>query len=228
MVNNMILLGDIHGDWNYLQKIINKNPNKTIICLGDFGYWPNTEIWPPNIVSATAPIYFIDGNHENFWAMKDNDLLGWEKPKNIRGNIYYLSRGLTFNLEDKNILCCGGGESVDRVYRTIGENWFPEESISYTDTQKCIDKVENEQIDLVITHVAPSCFKIETEINLYPISKSPSENNLSYLAEAILNYQEKMPQWFFAHYHQSARGKFVLNGKTINWVGLGIGEVYHV
>lgn len=223
----MILLGDIHGDWNYLQKIVNQNPDKTIICLGDFGYWPNTEIWPPHIISA-APIYFIDGNHENFWAMKNNDLLLWEEPKKVRGNIYYLSRGLTFNLENKNILCCGGGESIDRIYRTIGENWFPEESISYTDIQKCIEKIKNEQIDLIITHAAPYCFKIETKMNLFPVSKSPSENNLNYLVEAIVEYQKNMPLWFFAHYHQSANGKFNLNDKTIDWTALKIGEVYDV
>jgi hypothetical protein len=223
----MILLGDIHGDWNYLQKIVNSNSNKSIICLGDFGYWPNTEIWPPNITSTT-PIYFIDGNHENFWAMKDNDLLLWEEPKKVRGNIYYLSRGLTFKLEDKNILCCGGGESIDRLYRTIGQNWFPEESISYTDVQKCIEKIKDEEIDLVITHAAPSCFKIETKINLFPINKSPSENNLNYLVEAIVKYQEKMPLWVFAHYHQSATGEYSLNNQIIKWNALRIGEVYEI
>jgi hypothetical protein len=224
----MILLGDIHGDWNYLQKVVDQNPNKPIVCLGDFGYWPNTEIWPPNIMSTSAPIYFIDGNHENFWAMKENELLHWEEPKKVRGNIYYLSRGLTFNLEDKNILCCGGGESIDRVYRTIGENWFPEESISYTDICRCIEKVENEKIDLVVTHVAPSCFKIETEINLFPINKSASEKNLDHLVEAIIDTQTEMPLWIFAHYHQSASGKFGLNGKTIEWNALKIGELYRL
>ena len=37
----ILILGDIHGKFAYLNDIISKKRPKITICCGDFGYWPD-------------------------------------------------------------------------------------------------------------------------------------------------------------------------------------------
>jgi len=219
----MIFLGDIHGDWNYLKAIVAIYGNEPIICLGEFGYWPRHEIWPPGI-DLDNPIYFLDGNHEDFDSLEQNGWMDKSEPQEVEHNIFYIPRGTLLSIQGKNLLCCGGGESMDKIYRTIGIDWFPQEVISYSDIVKCKEGVSVGGIDYVLTHVAPACFDIEVAINLFAMPKFGSEKFLNYLVDDIMELAE-VPSWFFAHYHQGACGKY---REQLTWRALGLGEVFIV
>jgi len=66
-----------------------------------------------------------------------------------------MKRGSVLKLPDKrNILFIGGALSIDKKQRTIGYDWFPQETIS----QKNIFELPDEKIDIVISHTAPKYF----------------------------------------------------------------------
>lgn len=222
----MIMLGDVHGNWELLASVIKKFPSDNIFCLGEFGYWPKHDrfILPP----VKNKVYFIDGNHEDFWSLRDNGYLDATSPQEIRENYFYVPRGIIVEIEEAKILCCGGGTSLDKAFRTIGETWFPEEEISYSDMQRCLKQLENNEVDYVFTHSAPSLFEIKKSINLLPFT-SPSEILLNEIIEQVVK-QEIPPFWFFSHYHAHAKNIYCdeVNKKYMPWRCLKIGETFGI
>ena len=80
----LIILGDIHNNFSYLNNFISNYNPKKIIILGDFGYFPNNicddiikngikhigiksikDIKPNN-----TKIYWLDGNHEDHLSLQ--------------------------------------------------------------------------------------------------------------------------------------------------------------
>ncbi|MDX1702411.1 MAG: metallophosphoesterase, partial [Melioribacteraceae bacterium] len=64
----IIISGDIHGMYGYLNELIhNESPDLLIIC-GDMGYgFPNDKI--ESIVAMHTKVLFCDGNHDNHWKL---------------------------------------------------------------------------------------------------------------------------------------------------------------
>lgn len=192
-MNNVIITGDIHGNFEYLNKLINKFKYKLdlIICCGDFGYWPSSST-PLNIESQGVTILWCDGNHEDHWAihkLSDNE---------ITKNVFYMPRGSTYKLRDgRTILFMGGAASIDKQYRTLGIDWFPEETIS----QKDMMDLPNIKIDIFITHTCPK------ELHSLMLDEEPNYiNDPSIYALSTLWQIYKPPLWFFGHWHQYNEG----------------------
>ena len=118
----VLFLGDLHNQFTSLNIIINKQKPDIVICCGDFGYWPKwkgsqklSEIKPQG-----AKIYWIDGNHDDHWSIRDRETDELEK------DIIYMPRGSTMQLDDgRNILFMGGALSIDKHLRREGWDWFP-------------------------------------------------------------------------------------------------------
>ena len=207
----ILIVGDIHGDWASLNKLINRRQPKIILQCGDFGYWPGDRRCDPalKLKPASTHIYWIDGNHEDLKGLQalvesGNSTLSDDIP-----NVIYQPRGSTLELPDgRNVLFAGGAFSVDNAVRLPGRNWFPDHEIL---TEKNLDNFPDPsqvKIDIVISHTAPREFNVKgLPYEQWPAwwdrTPDPSERVLS---EVLRRYQPK--QWFLGHFHRFQQDKF--------------------
>lgn len=106
------------------------------------------------------------------------------------------SGGSVLTLADgRKVLFIGGALSIDREYRILGESWFVEETI----TQRDIEELPDDDIDIVISHTAPLEFKCVDYHDKFGID--PSRQALSYVLE---KYHPKL--WYHGHMHLYKEG----------------------
>jgi len=184
-----LVVGDIHGEFGYLNSLIHKKQPTVILQVGELGYWPKfrskTQIKSPN-----TKIYFCDGNHE------DHDSLKTLENNEVYENVYYMKRGSTLDLPDgRTVLFMGGAFSIDWEHRTPGIDWFPFEELV---TEEDINKIPDKKIDIVISHTAPKEFYIS---NIDYSIPDPSRECLSQILE---KYHPKL--WYFGHFHSYMNG----------------------
>ena len=124
--------GDTHGQIDRFKEkpVAGLKKGDTLIVLGDFGFlWDDSRQEKKNrhwLSKRRYKILFIDGCHENFDLLAQyptEDFMGG-KAKHIEGNLWYILRGSVLTIEDKKLLCFGGGESDDIEDRDEGLNWW--------------------------------------------------------------------------------------------------------
>jgi Icc-related predicted phosphoesterase len=189
-----MLVGDLHNQFSNLNVLINRHKPDTVICCGDFGYWPRWQASQKisDIKPQGAKIYWIDGNHEDHWAIRDRETDEIEK------DIIYMPRGSTMKLEDgRNALFMGGALSIDKNQRREGWDWFPEETISYANMQD----LPEEKVDIFITHTCPEEL-VDELIKYYPEKRGEPSN----VALSQLWKMYKPELWIFAHWHHYKEG----------------------
>lgn len=155
----LALVGDIHAGFDiFISKIysqIKQNRADIIFQLGDFGIYPT--LFPEDLCGKLfdIPIYFIDGNHEEFRYLKklcENGLKHNDGTYEIYPNIFYVPRGTVLKFGKEIIGCIGGANSIDKYYRKEGYDWFPEEEITDQDVENAIKKFKEENITMMFTH----------------------------------------------------------------------------
>lgn len=150
-------------------------------------------------------IWFIDGNHENFDIL--NELKESQPNKkiiDISSNIHYITRGTKLFIKTdegvKNILFCGGADSVDKFRRIPHLSWWENETITQKDIDKCL---QHNEVDYIITHCCP--FDIFKEYSIYLITRADiDQDKVNHSSEMMLNQVKdnvKYNKWFFGHYH---------------------------
>lgn len=159
----ILLLGDIHGNFNYILNEINRKKisDCTIIQVGDFGIGFNDPETDQRILEAlnlklselNITMYAIRGNHDNPAFFKGD---------HIFDNLKLVPDYTVLEIEDHKILCIGGAVSIDRVPRLKEmqkaaryghkkeEYWFDENFV--LDEEK-VSKLTG--IDVIVTHTAP-------------------------------------------------------------------------
>lgn len=185
------ILGDIHGQFNVLTKYIKRYNPELVIQLGDFGYWP-TSINFMNLKYITTPVWFIDGNHEDHFALKlfkfpISEGCGLEHIK--RGTIRVLRTG-------QRALFVGGAASIDKPFRTPGLDWFPDEVVSEADVANLPDG----PVDIVFSHTCPDCIKDQV-IKRCDGRTDFKDPSTTYLQMVYDKYRP--PLWYFSHWHIS-------------------------
>lgn len=192
----ILILGDVHAEFGHLNTIINRKNPDLVICCGDFGYWPGIKSLPQfeDIKPNKSKILWIDGNHENHWALRDRTT------DEIVPNVIYMPRGSTYDLPDgRKILFMGGADSIDKHWRKVGYDWFPEEII----TQKDIMNLPDTKIDILISHTCSNEIK-DKLLHLNPLKiNDPSNDALTYIWN---RYKPKL--WFFGHWHKFVQGGY--------------------
>ena len=217
----VIIVGDLHGNWGKFNQLINeleqKNQNEELLflCVGDFGFWPNIPWWTYTEYSGGSVINrkvrniqpdegikkrdntvvrFCDGNHEDHWALQKLTNL------EIGNNIFYQPRGSVLTLDDgRNLLFMGGAHSIDKLNRTHGYDWFPEETICMKDMYNLSDQ----KIDVVISHTCPLEWLNTMLKNDTRKATDPSNEALSQLLSI---YNPSL--WFFGHWHHYTDGLY--------------------
>ncbi len=198
----IIVVGDLHGQFGQLNRLIAETKPGIVLSVGDFGWYPrdfNTlykdstgrlRRWNVEFKNKTTKVYWAPGNHEDWWSL--NDLTDNE----VFPNIFYMKRGSTLVLPDgRTVLFMGGAYSIDKKYRTLGRDWFPEETI----TQADIENLPDTNVDMVISHTAPNEFNVVDYHEEY--GHDPSRDALSYILE---KYHPK--RFVFGHMHKYQHG----------------------
>lgn len=184
----MKLIGDVHGKFYNLKKILHSTEDKCIV-LGDLG------IGFPGV--GDNPLFrknmkFIRGNHD--------------KPSACRVHSQYL--GDFGYLPDLRMFFVGGAISVDAVSRTPGVDWWDDEHLSYGELVKAIEIYEKEKPEIVISHDCP--WEITQDICQYTIEKNPYKaiygppkmysTNMAFDQMLSIHRPKK---WIFGHWHES-------------------------
>ena len=199
------LTGDVHGDLSRFKqgKAFWLGKKDSLIILGDFGFlWSGSEEekkaleW---LQKRRYKIFFLDGCNENFDLLNAYPVTEefGGKVRHLGGNLYHVCRGTVLQLEDKKLLCFGGGETKDTDERQQGVNWWAAEMPTEEEYEYCRQSLAacGNAVDYVLTHDAPS--------RLLAFSGLPKgEETLlhRFLDKVILSTQYK--KWYFGRYHK--------------------------
>jgi Icc-related predicted phosphoesterase len=198
----IIVTGDVHGQWGRLNTFVNDHRPDVLICCGDFGYFPR---WGPehslkNIKTHDTKIYWCPGNHEDWEHLEENYGRRGLEPVEIKKNIFYCPIGSRLEVEEKSILFAGGADSIDRAYRTMGHDWFPQELLNIDDIDFIINN--SKRTDIVISHTCPSLFDM-SKTGRYDKWNDPTRKALDIILEQL-----NPSLWFFGHWHFYLWGRF--------------------
>ncbi len=204
MKDDIIIAGDLHGDWGSINTLINVQDPAIVLQCGDFGWWPQLEAssqiftfknrWKlKGIKPGNTEVHFCDGNHENY-----DELTKYKNPTELYKNVFYQPRGSLFQLPDgRVVLFIGGADSVDKDQRIYRVSWYPEELINGYELDNALK--HNQRIDIVISHTCPKEFEVLGEHEAK--YKDPCREALSRVLEKY-----RPSQWFFGHWHRYQTG----------------------
>lgn len=241
MKNNLLFLGDIHGNFNYVKWYIkaHKIENCTIYQVGDFGIGFTTEFNDMNVLGdlnrflneRNIQMYAIRGNHDNP-KFFDGHLA------NHFDNLHLLADYTVIDVEGVKILGVGGAVSVDRVPRIREQDMYKHDVTLYWDEEVFVLDEEKlrtfENIDIVVTHTAPEfCMPINKDGFGYLVENFAKEDpklkddlteerRLLTKMCNILEEKNKPDFWFYGHFHRD----WTNNIDGVNYRLLGINEVY--
>ena len=162
-MDKVLLLGDIHGNKPAVRLAFQEARNNgciAIIQLGDFGYgW---KFDSDNICEFSKyvselstnfgiPLYWLDGNHENFdhlYELPLND----EGHRPILPGVIHLPRGSTIKFGETTFLAFGGAYTPDKPRRKLGVSYWAQETCTLEDLEKVYSAGE---VDVFLSHDAP-------------------------------------------------------------------------
>lgn len=207
----LFITGDTHGRNDILKLSHNTTLSSLtkddyLIISGDFGgVWDGG--WQDRIVQnfyneQPYTTLFIDGNHENFDLLNQYPVEYWNggKVHHITEKIIHLMRGQIFTIANKSIFTFGGGLSIDRIYRTSGLTWWPQEEPSECECREAQDNLERHsfQIDYIVTHAGPESI-VRNEINAAHNLLRLDCQTEKFLDKVLEKVEYK--HWFCGHYH---------------------------
>lgn len=148
--------GDWHGNVAHVQRLLPRMRRsapsvRTVLHLGD--WWMNpraVDYWAK--VAGLERILVTLGNHEpwpEYAAALD------ENPGHavrVSDVTWLLPRPFRFTIRRRPFLSLGGASSVDRLWRTPGVDWWPDEAL--TDEQVAA-AVAGGKADVMLTHESP-------------------------------------------------------------------------
>ena len=217
MKEKIIITGDIHGYWKYLNTLLNKKkPDKVIVC-GDFGYWPHMngnkafgekgKPWNQyGIKNPVTDILWLDGNHENHeeitimvvkcghhMPIRMNE---FEKANNSKYKpVYYMPRCSRLDINNYRCLFLGGALSIDKDSRVEGVSWWRNEVMSHSDYLNFPEG----NYDIIFSHTIPTSIMSKLKIPIWNSGKL-KDPSCDILDAALLRYKPK--RWYFGHFHQ--------------------------
>lgn len=200
---NVMVAGDWHGNQKYALRAIKYAKNQgaeVIVQVGDFGVWsPYGYIKTLGDAAERAGIIlmFIDGNHEDFdWLLDqpiDDDGI-----RRLHSHVWHLPRGFRWEWCGVRFLALGGAYSVDKVYRTEGVSWWPQEKITVSDMYKSI---EGGEVDVMFTHDCPDKVHLPLHHKMHLPYDVQMEANAHRSALGMVVSEVNPKFLFHGHYH---------------------------
>lgn len=178
--HRVAVCGDWHGNLGWLRMLARALPRlapdvRTILQLGDW----RMDALETDALFADAGIHrvFVTvGNHEPFDLI--SPLLAAHPGAAIRVSdvTWILPRPARLTIGGRTVLSLGGAASVDRIWRTEGVDWWPEEAI--TDGQVAA-AIAGGAAHLMLTHESP------TDTPVRAVSEMLRKNPRRFPAEAL-------------------------------------------
>jgi hypothetical protein len=221
---HVLIAGDWHGNLDWALHVLDEadklftrasEPRRIVIQLGDFGFRPapaNPDLQALNAAlrERGMELWFIDGNHDYHPDLRaatvlehsfDNYPVGSAR---LLGHhrIRYLPRGTRWSWAGRTWLAVGGAASVDRLARTEGVDWWPEEEIT---AEQEAAVIAAGPADVLLSHDCPD--------SLVPFDKMMTLEEMRY------NYPHWIPELPRARAH-SARLERIVSAT-------GVSRIFH-
>ena len=147
--------GDIHGRvhkfYHVLEKVIQEYQISVAIQVGDFGISKKAIRILDALGGFLIPVYFVDGNHEDFrflWrAMKKGINKKWETDYNL----FYQPRGSTLEIQGVKMGFFGGALHIGRPQKIIKGNVITTEELN-----RAVIEFSRFSPDILVTHSCPA------------------------------------------------------------------------
>lgn len=207
-----IIAGDTHGmiDIGKVVRFFYEHEGKytaddyLIICgdVGVCGFSTSEEAEVRNILrNLPVTTLFIDGNHENFNKLNSYSVDIWNggKVHFIESNIIHLMRGQAFEIEGTRFFTMGGAYSIDKMYRTQGLSWFPEEIPTLKEYEEGWNNLEKVgfNVDYILSHTGPR----EVVASMGYGELSDGEVELRQYLQRVADNTD-FTAWYFGHFHE--------------------------
>jgi Icc-related predicted phosphoesterase len=164
----IVFIGDIHGDFSFLEKICSEHKNYALVQVGDLGLGFNpiefemdilTKKIYPHLKSNNNELVLIAGN-------KDSKQRFYEiRYKVLPYNIYMPADYEVFSINDKDFICVSGAVSFDRSERILNKSYWYDEYFSF-------EKLNCKKADVLVTHTAPSwCYPENVDDMISPFKE---------------------------------------------------------
>lgn len=206
------LSGDTHGyldmqkaiDFFETEELLAPLSKKDyLIILGDAGIlWDDgkNDAWVrQELHKLPVTTLWLDGNHENFQLLLEYPVREWHggSVHVLAPDILHLMRGCCYEIGGRIFWVFGGGNSVDKMWRTQGIDWWPQEMPSMQEYQRGMESLEAHgfQVDYMLTHTAPSRVAEKLVKDILP----GEEELQQYLQSAA--EQALFKEWYFGHWH---------------------------
>lgn len=131
----MIILGDIHCNFNRVKEVCGQYPDHTVLQLGDFG----VGFMPTQFIIDNSPpnLKFFTGNHDN---RKEAC-----KIPNFLGNFG----------ECEDVFFVSGANSIDKDRRIEDVNFWCDEELTYAQGELCVEDWKKSTKKIIVSHDAP-------------------------------------------------------------------------
>lgn len=205
--------GDTHGTIDIaklaqLNTFYHMTTDDYLIILGDVGlYFDNGENDKETrhtlLSMVKGTILWIDGNHENFDCIDALPVM-----KKFGGmvhqcdeRIFHLMRGEIYEIEGHTFFTFGGGNSIDKDFRTPHISWWEREMPNEEEYEHGWDTLNRHhmEVDYILTHTVPSHIARHLTNRIL----SGEEALQDYLREISVTVKYK--KWFFGHWHQDIK-----------------------
>jgi predicted phosphodiesterase len=135
-LNEIVIVGDVHGKWPMLHNICDKHKDKIVLGLGDIGL---------GFEGKRDPVFrenfrFFRGNHDNPAVCKAH-------PQ------YAVDYGMW-----GDVFIVAGADSIDKKWRKYGRDWWYDEQLHVEDRDAALAAWKEAKPDILICHEAP--FKV--------------------------------------------------------------------
>lgn len=223
----ILVTGDTHGDLSRLLFPNELNKEDYLIVCGDFGavwYGSEKETERNERLSGLLPytLLFVDGNHENFDALKKYPVTEWNggKVQVIANDVIHLMRGQVYTIDGKKLFTFGGAAShdiangilepddpdfyqkrrnLDRAfaqYRINHYSWWEDELPSKEEMDEGIRNLaaNNWQVDYILTHCTPT-----SVLGVLGNGEFKPDRLTDYLN--LIREKCQFKRWYFGHYH---------------------------
>ena len=206
---NILILGDIHGEFELLRKSIDKKQISDVIIIqvGDFGigfydkHKDQHKLHTLNnfLIERNIEMYTIRGNHDD--------------PSYFTGtfelsNIKLIPDYYTLETMNDTILFIGGAISIDRTQRTLNKTYWCDEIPIYKEELLSLIKKPT----IVVTHTSPS-FAYPTHkdgISYWMLNDLKLNNDLDYersvftkIWDFLIANQKQPLHWVYGHFHRT-------------------------
>jgi Calcineurin-like phosphoesterase len=194
-----------HGNTNYAEKAIRYAADQgaqVIVHTGDLQYWVRSaamEALSVTLYRHGLRMLWVDGNHDDHPGLAhlapDGHGLG-----PVADQIWHLPRGYRWTWGGLRFLALGGAHSIDRRFRTPGQDWWPQEAITPV---QALAAIAQGPADVMVTHDCPSGVTPAGLVTPLPsawVPEEPAADAHRALLGSVVD--EVGPAWLIhGHYH---------------------------